>query len=196
MSPINTTRDTDPADFLRELEGDLHEFNNQGKVIVMGDLNSRIGNRPSIVFRNGKPIIFDRKSADVQIPKRARKRGRQLINIFNSNGMVIINGIDGGGENTFISTHTGQSMIDYIALSSNMFNKKEEEEEEEEYEFKHKLDLNNKHSPLPNLSIQYQGRSLKVWEEFIDTISDHRLVTCRLEVPEYALDQKMYKKIN
>ncbi len=47
MSPVTTTRNTDAAEFLMELENDILSFREQGKVVVMGDLNSRIGSLAS-----------------------------------------------------------------------------------------------------------------------------------------------------
>ena len=47
MSPLNTSRETDAAEFVLELENDILNFRELGKVMVMGDLNSRVGNLPS-----------------------------------------------------------------------------------------------------------------------------------------------------
>ena len=47
----------------------------------------------------------------------AHTRGKQLIRFMNSLNMVIINGIDSGGDFTF----NDKSIVDYIIVSENIF---------------------------------------------------------------------------
>jgi len=42
LSPNDSTKGTDAANFIQELEIDIIKFREQGKVIILGDLNSRI----------------------------------------------------------------------------------------------------------------------------------------------------------
>jgi len=104
MSPIGTTRETDAANFRLELEDDIVHFRALGKVVVMGDLNSRIGNTPSVVLKSGRLRSFNRITKDNKVTR----QGKDLIESLNANSMIILNGIDGGGENTFISRHSGE----------------------------------------------------------------------------------------
>ncbi len=189
MSPVNTTRDTDSAEFLLELSNDILEFREKGKVIVMGDLNSRVGDLPSGFFVNGQHYEFSRKSADVNISKSARRQGRRLAESMNANKMIILNGVDGGGDYTCVHKNKGVSMIDFIILSYDLilYNPEIDLEEEEGRDHKHKirhqkqpLNLLDPKEPKPN-KIVYRRQSIKVWTEYASAFSDHRLVTC---IPE------------
>ena len=46
-------------DNICELEKDIMTFRNEGKVIVMGDFNSRISNRPSVIHRGHDCFIYE-----------------------------------------------------------------------------------------------------------------------------------------
>ena len=191
MSPVNTTRDTDAAEFLLELSDDILEFRKRGKVIVMGDLNSRVGNRPSGFFLNDRHYEFARESDDVDLSKGVRRQGRRLLELMDANRMVILNGIDGGGEFTCIHRNKGASMIDYIIMSYDLllYNPELEREEEVGRDYKHKIvqkqtvNLLEPKEEKPN-KIIYNRQSMKVWTEYSSNISDHRLVTCELVIPE------------
>lgn len=194
MSPLNTSRETDAAEFLLELENDVLNFRELGKVVVMGDLNSRVGNLPSSFFINEQQYNFRRVSEDVKISKQVAKQGQRILESMNSNKMVIMNGVDGGGEKTCINRNSkGSSMIDYIIMSYDLilYNPEIEGEEEVGRDYKHKniqnreieIDLQNLDEQIPNRLIYKRG-SIKVWNEFVSVISDHYLVTCDLLVPE------------
>jgi exonuclease III len=52
VPPVNSQYTDDFPQLLLELEGDILEFRQKGKVILMGDFNSRIGNCPSQIHNN------------------------------------------------------------------------------------------------------------------------------------------------
>ena len=85
----------------------------------MGDLNSRIGNLPSIMYTGNKTTVYKRTSEDKNIPKYAIQQGKRLIESLNANRMIILNGLEDKSRNTFVSRYKGESTIDYIIVSHN-----------------------------------------------------------------------------
>ena len=202
MSPVTTTRDTDAAEFLMELENDILSFREQGKVVVMGDLNSRVGSLASNFFLNEENYEFPRISEDVKISKQARQQGKRVLESMNLNKMVIMNGVDGGGEFTCLNKNKGESVIDYIIMSYDLILKNPEVEREEEVErdYKHKQTKNNIINLQDNdeqilSNIIYKRQSIKVWTEHANVMSDHRLVTCDLIIPEKKVEKREKKKV-
>ncbi len=95
-------------------------FRKEGKVIIMGDFNSRIGNLDSIVQDNENFYNFKRNVSDHSPIGESYTRGQQLILTFNAANMVVLNGVDSGGGFTFKNTEDKKSMIDYIVVSDNI----------------------------------------------------------------------------
>ena len=75
ISPVDSKREIDVADFIQELEVDIQNFQTLGRVIVMGDFNSRIGDEPSKIYIEDKEKIFMRQSVD-KVKKVSRKAKR------------------------------------------------------------------------------------------------------------------------
>ncbi len=161
---------------LEELRLDIVLYNNIGKVILLGDFNARIGNAYSILHGINKQLCFSRVLVDCDDQKtsEAFTRGRQLIQIMNSLNMVIVNGIDSGGDYTF----DDKSVIDYIIVNENIFAPS----------FRSNImnsDLDDKNSgiitcddiPIDSL---YCRNSCKVWLDKIYRIGDHRLLSCQI----------------
>src|SRR5206468_2647988 len=114
---------------------------------------------------------------------------QQLLQALNASDMVVMNGLDSKGEYTYESSYQGASVIDYIALDNRFvtINDGENREEGEEWaEYKHKLTI-HKHEDTnfqENFQeISYIPKTMKVWKEYADLISDHRLITCHLHIP-------------
>lgn len=187
----------DLVESIQELEEDIGRFKEQGKVVVMGDFNCRIGELPT-VYSVGSRVVFPRKSEDVKVNEKEkttiRRKGRMFIDSMNASDMFVMNGLDSGSEYTFFGN--GNSIIDYIVLSRELliFDYTEEEEGEE-------MDLYEKNANQvitnfkePNSGIYYRPRSTKVWNEFGEVVSDHRLVTCELSYDRaYVMEEKQQK---
>ena len=89
----------------------------------MGDFNARIGSNASIIQSNAGLRVFNRTVEDAKGGGNceARTRGIQLVDSMNSVGMVIMNGIDAGGQFTYRHyDEKRMSMNDYIILSDNI----------------------------------------------------------------------------
>ena len=185
MSPGSSPRETDKVAFLHELEADVVRFSSLGKVVVMGDFNSRIGDLPSAIFKNGNQIVFPRTTQDKKATKGALQQGRQLLASMNANKMLILNGLEGEGKNTFVSRNRGESMIDFIIMSYSMIDA--EALFDEDMEGEEKLISGEKQQQLGSDfsgEVAYIRNSLKVWDEYTGAISDHRMVTCNIYVPK------------
>lgn len=113
-------------------------FRAQGKVILMGDFNRRIGDQPTVYSRDNSQIIFERRSQDTKVRSHARAQGRVFLEAMNANDMFVMNGLDSGWEYTFESA----SVIDYIVLESRLVYF-EQEEEADGLDYKHKPSVQN-----------------------------------------------------
>ena len=117
--PPTKSRREDAKEVLIELETDIINFRRLGKVIVMGDFNCRIGGTDSSMVVGGKQFSFSRSTQDMVKGGDANK-GAHLVASMNAVQMVVMNGIDSGGEFTFRNSKKGASVIDYIILSDNI----------------------------------------------------------------------------
>ena len=83
LPPVNSSRKVEREVFLRELEKDIYEFSLKGRVMVLGDLNHRIGNTPSVVYHRGHEVVLERKSKDL-VKKHFKKLGNKLLEVLNA----------------------------------------------------------------------------------------------------------------
>jgi len=106
---------------LLELETDIARFRKDGKVILLGDFNCRVSNQPSVILNDGKLLTLSRHVEDTDFKGSAIKsRATQFLRTLNAVNMVVMNGIDSGGNYTFSNSLNESSMIDYIILSDNI----------------------------------------------------------------------------
>jgi endonuclease/exonuclease/phosphatase family metal-dependent hydrolase len=180
LSPADTTRETDIATFVQELETDIYNFRRIGKVIIMGDLNSRIGTAPSTIFGKEKTFSYKRSSEDEQkkMSRAAKRQAKQILDSLNASSMVVLNGTDGGGECTFVQGK-GKSMIDFIILDNRFLCEEEIEEDESGLDRKYGSGPVCQSSGRNQLEMSYMKGSLKVWGDFLIQ-NDHRLISCKL----------------
>ncbi len=80
--PPKSTSTTDFKYTLEQLESDCIIFRKEGKVIVMGDFNSRIGNLDSIIQDNENFYNFKRNVSDHSPIGESYTCGQQLISYF------------------------------------------------------------------------------------------------------------------
>ena len=120
--PSGSVRKEHWKSMLQNLEDDIIAFRKQGKVIVLGDFNCRIALLPSAVCRNDAYYVFNRNTKDTEFREsEAFSRGKEFIDSMNSVNMIVLNGIDSGGDFTFLHPNGGSSIIDYITLSDDFF---------------------------------------------------------------------------
>jgi hypothetical protein len=167
---------------LEMLEADCLKFRSLGKVIVLGDFNARIGNNESIIQSNSGQSIFSRFVSDQGgTGSPARTRGIQLVNVMNSAGMIIMNGVDSGGGYTFENS-IGNSIIDYIILSDNIVMPSNSI-------LSPNLKMEDKSCPV-NISNSipvdslYVPNSCTIWNDYMYRIGDHFLLSCKLVIPK------------
>src|SRR6185503_7452950 len=96
-------------------------FRKDGKVILLGDFNCRVSNQPSVILNDGKLLTLSRHVEDTDFKGSAIKsRATQFLRTLNAVNMVVMKGIDSGGNYTFSNSLNESSMIDYIILSDNI----------------------------------------------------------------------------
>ena len=194
MSPIDTTRDVDSEQQLLELEDDMMTFKKEGKVMVMGDFNRRIGNMGSQIIRKGQCKKFSRMTEDKSVKGYVAQMGKLLLDTMNSCEMIILNGIDSGHSFTSYQEN-GQSIVDYIMINYTMFEPEQvpEQESEEEDDMKIKMIFTEKKATNKNnkIGIRYKPKSMKVWTDLTSIMSDHRVITCEILT---SLNRKEEKK--
>ena len=103
---------------------------------------------------------------------------------MNACNMVIINGIDQVCPYTFQNVNLksktkknnknkqGFSVIDYIVMSENILSTNKEEGKEEKQ------------------NVKYVQNSFKVWNEKFADISDHKLISCKIQLTEENFENK------
>ena len=101
FSPVNYEKNN-KLDYLRDLENDLIQISALGKIVLMGDLNSRTGtlqdvldqnkilesNDLDLIDRETRPYLKQINSQD----KTSDKRGEKLVELCSSLEMCILNG--------------------------------------------------------------------------------------------------------
>ena len=151
----------------------------------MGDFNCRFGKKESIIVAGNKQFTFNRSTHDMDTKTNDDKtnknasRGSFLVESMNASGMVVMNGIDGGGEYTFTSSSNGSSVIDLIILSDNLIAPGDctlDPVDTDPTEF---------YNDFPEDTL-YVRKSMCVMSEFKHCIGDHFLVTCRIKAQPYS----------
>jgi len=102
---------------LSELERDVMEFRKEGAVIVMGDMNSRVGELPNQIAITERPED-DRVLTRTSLDKTITSLGRQVMERMNATGLVLLNGLEKPAEFTYFQDRDdvegGRSVIDFI----------------------------------------------------------------------------------
>ena len=123
-----------PTGFFEAIESGMRKYSVLGKTALIGDLNSRCGNRSDCLhstnnFNRFIPVIeTDCNSGDMNVlPERSsvdtvtNALGLKLIELCLSTDLRIVNGrFNNSGQYTFMSSN-GNSLIDYVLLSEDMF---------------------------------------------------------------------------
>ena len=98
---------------LADLRQGIVEFSGKGRIVVMGDFNSRVGDLPNSInplTGSQAPLAVRRTSKDQKVSS----RGRKVMASLNAAGLVLLNGV---GERAEFTTH-GNTVIDLIWVQS------------------------------------------------------------------------------
>lgn len=157
--------------YFETLKANVREYACSGKIALIGDMNSRIGQRNDALQLNDLyakyiPTINSNFEVDYQILLSERSSmdmisnasGTRLLELCNSTNLRILNGRvreDAGvGKFTFLSER-GNSVIDYAIMSINLFPLISEF-------FVHDLFTCSSHVPIQlNLRDRYQNKSVQ-----------------------------------
>ena len=70
----------------------------------MGDFNCRFGGEESSIVTGNNQFTFSRTTHDMDSKAKDARRGSYLVTSMNASQMVVMNGIDSGGELPFPAT--------------------------------------------------------------------------------------------
>ena len=188
IPPDRSQRET-AKQVLDELEVDIHQFRKQGKVILMGDFNCRVGSEESVIKAKDKQLLLSRTTADSK-----EDRGKFLISSMNAAQMVVMNGLDSGREFTFLSTSKlksqgskqkikeRKSVIDYIILSDSII-APDTDNSQPHYEDQESGTTQNCYD-FPENTL-YIRQSTKILTDYKYHVSDHFMVTCKIKAEPF-----------
>ena len=80
------------------------------KVVLMGDVNGRIGNMGNKIGEEGMERVIERESSDTVV----NEQGMEVLGMLNSFEMIVLNGVGGGKSGG--ATCRGKSVVDWIAV--------------------------------------------------------------------------------
>ena len=99
--PIKSTKYKNNKEVRRELETDIMKYKQEGTVMVMGDLNSRIGEEGDIERKN--------------IDKEVNENGREWLSLSRATGLMTMTGIRERADFTCYNDQ-GNSVVDHICI--------------------------------------------------------------------------------
>ena len=111
MPPKGSNHQVQADVFFEDLLQCCYEYQNEGKLVICGDLNARCGDQADHI--EGVDSIPGRKVMDLI----ENEHGDLLVDFLINNNMCMLNGRKGnGGEFTCVSTK-GKSMVDYVCVA-------------------------------------------------------------------------------
>lgn len=142
---------------LDRIETDTYKYKNMGDIILMGDLNGRVGTLPDYIENdNDKHLPLD-EDYNIDIPHRVRSsqdnmtddRGKHILEICIASQLRLLNGRKLGDSIGYYTSHqyNGSSVIDYAICSSNII------------------------QDIPYFKVH----------PFIGTLSDHCMISCMIK---------------
>ena len=99
---------------MEEIQGDVARW--RGRVVVLGDFNSRIGEKPNVMIDgedDDERIECVRRSED----KETDFRGTYLMREMNASGLVVANGVREKADYTSMGTTGRSSVIDLVCVA-------------------------------------------------------------------------------
>ena len=122
------TSNSDDVNKLRDLEEEIFKFSQRGKVMLQGDFNARSGAERDYILPDKSDLmsntppqeIRNRNSEDMG---KVDNRGKELLDMCKSTGMVILNGRKMGdffGKYTCFR-YNGSSVVDYVLINDGLY---------------------------------------------------------------------------
>lgn len=107
LPPAGSVRNNDPEAFYCSLLEQVHAYQNEGRLFVCGDVNSRVGDDSDYI--EGVDDVRPRDILDFT----ANANGDLLIDFLVDCGLCMVNGRLGVNNFTHVS-HRGKSVVDYV----------------------------------------------------------------------------------
>ena len=124
LVPTDSPRTQHNDDAIRELERVMASTEGERR-IVLGDWNARIGELSSFVFtgaeeeRGDDVVLEEREYTRKSTDKKANQAGKQIVDIMNAQGLVVLNGLDAEMQSSQRGS-IGWSVVDCVATSPNV----------------------------------------------------------------------------
>ena len=109
LPPSDSVRNNDPEAFYCSLVEQVYAYQNEGRLFICGDLNSRVGDESDYI--EGVDEVRPRDILDFT----CNSNGDLLINFLVDCGLCMLNGRIGVNEYTHVS-HRGKSVVDYVLV--------------------------------------------------------------------------------
>ena len=109
LPPSDSTRLNDPNFFYASLLEQVYSYQNEGRMFICGDLNSRVGDASEYIEG-----VDDVTPRDV-IYHNVNNNGDLLNEFMVDSGVCMVNGRVGHNESTHVS-HRGKSVVDYVCV--------------------------------------------------------------------------------
>ena len=90
----------------------LCELQGKGNVVLMGDVNGRVGNKGSITSEDTREVVRESEDAVVN------EQGVEVLELTQEFGLVLMNGVGGGSGGR--ARCRGRSVVDWIVMSRDM----------------------------------------------------------------------------
>ena len=110
LPPSDSTRLNDPELFYASLLEQVYSYQNEGRMFICGDLNSRVGDASEYIEG-----VDDVTPRDV-IYHNVNNNGDLLIEFMVDSALCMVNGRVGHNESTHVS-HRGKSVVDYVCVN-------------------------------------------------------------------------------
>ena len=109
LPPSESTRLNDPELFYSTMLEQVYSYQNEGRVYICGDFNSRVGDASE--FIEGVDDVTPREIIDHS----SNVNGDLFIDFLVDSGMCMVNGRVGLNDFTHVS-HRGKSVVDYVCV--------------------------------------------------------------------------------
>ncbi len=115
LPPQGSSRYVDAGSFFEDLHAQIFNYQNNGNFLLMGDFNSRLGNKKD--FIEGVDVIADREVIDHKL----NGYSDLFCDFLSSASCIVLNGRNSvKNDYTFVSTR-GHSVVDYMISSQSAF---------------------------------------------------------------------------
>ena len=109
LPPSDSTRLNDPKLFYASLLEQVYAYQNEGRMFICGDFNSRVGDASEYI--EGVDDVTPRDVIDHNV----NNNGDLLIEFMVDSGLCMVNGRVGHNDYTHVS-HRGKSVVDYVCV--------------------------------------------------------------------------------